>query len=208
MAFEAATFPSFPMVHDFGRQTIYPVITRTNGTVEWRGTHVRFEKFRWTIPTQTMTVPQKEAIRDFLVQRNHGLSSFRFRDPQLPSLTNAILGYRSPGWDLYLPFSSSVPGNLHPIWNPIISELTFTRNGVSVSPSNVSFAITGGIPQVTIVGSSSGDTIRVSGPIYFTAKLMSPLSQTLAALDHCGGTNNPYIYNVNAIELMEVHGEY
>jgi hypothetical protein len=72
----------------------------------------------------------------------------------------------------------------------------------------VSFAITGGIPQVTIVGSSSGDTIRVSGPIYFTAKLMSPLSQTLAALDHCGGTNNPYIYNVNAIELMEVHGEY
>lgn len=211
MAFDNEVFPAYPLIQDVRRDTIYPVKVRTNGTVEKRITHVRYEKFQWTIPTQIFSLEDKNRIRNFLVQRNHGLNSFKFNDPHLPELNDAILanGSGTNQWKLFLPFDDNTPGDLHPLWNLDLSEITVTVNGspVSLTPGSAPL-YNENIPEMIVPGSSAGDTVRISGKIYFTVKLATPLSQALVGLDYCNQSNNPTYFNMQPITLVEVHGEY
>lgn len=203
MAFEDVAFPDYPMKHDVSRSTIYPVTVRTNGTTEWRGTHVRFERFSWSLPPQTMTPAQKNAIRDFLIQRNHGLNSFRFQCPMTPSLTDATLSHNSGSyWNLYLPLSDGTAGSLHPLFNPGLGGLTVTVDGSPGTISGITYI--DGVPVLDVSGTTGTEVVKISGDFYFTVKLVTPMNYAMTALD-CN--SNVAIYNVQPIELQEVFGE-
>lgn len=207
MSFDAETFPSYPMIHGLQREVVYPVRKRSNGSVEWRGTHVRFERYRWTIPTQTMTVAQRDAIHDFLVQRSHGINSFRFIDPMWRELDDVLLTHNTGSdWNLYLPLEGDddTANTLHPMFNLVQGELTVTVNG---SPGTISgLDVTDGIPVIDVPGTSGGETVRLSGNLYFTVHLEDNINSALLALK-CS-TNDPFIYTMSAITLLEVHQEY
>lgn len=203
MSFDSATFPSFPMIHGVSKAISDPVQVSSNGTYEYRVRRNRWERLSWSIPTQTMTVAQKDAIRKFLLQRNHALNSFRFIDPEQSTLTSAKMSWNSGTyWNLAVPLDANTAGT-HPIFNPILGELTVTVNG---SPSTLnSFTVLNGVPVVSITGTTGSENVRISGNLYYTVRLATDLSYALYALD-C--SNKPLGYQVSSIELIEVYGEY
>lgn len=203
MAFSGLTFPYFPSPHGTAKRVIDPVKVITNGTYEYRTKRARWERFMWSLATQTMTNDQKEDIRTFLSSIDHSLESFRFVDPDYPEFDDALLTYNSTTyWNLALPIATGTAGT-HPIFNPILGELDVTVNGVAGAITALS--IINGVPAINVTGTDSNDVVRVSGPVYFTARLNSELSYALVALD-CN--SNPLGHNVETLELIEVFGEY
>lgn len=209
MAFDNVTFPSYPMIHGLEKTVSDPVVITSNGTYEYRLKRTRWERYTWTIPTQTMTDDQKEEIKNFLLQRNHALNSFKFIDPDMSAFDNAIMPFsgQSGFFNMNLPAGTDTTGT-HPVFNPDMGGLTCTVNG---SPSTISnFSITAGQPrfQPDLGIPSFGDVVRLTGPIHFTVRLAGDLNYALAALDACAGVNTPIGHNVSAITLTEVFGEY
>lgn len=207
MAFENVTFPYYPMKHGISKSIIDPVSIISNGNLESRIKRQAWEKYEWTLPTQTMTNEQKEDIKAFLLQRNHSLNSFKFVDPDMAAWVDTQLSYHSGNlWKVNLPLNSfDITGSgagTHPIFNPSITSVTL--NGGSASFGAVQ--ITDGVPVIPVTGSSSGSTVRITGGIpYFTVRLASTLSYNLVALD----INNETLgISHTAIKLIEVFGEY
>lgn len=210
MAFEFIEFPYFPMKHGIRKEIIDPVNIVSNGAYEYRIKRQSWERYKWTLPVQTMTNEQKEDIKSFLLQRSHSLNSFRFVDPDTPAWVDARLAYYSADYvKITTPFdmlSQSVPGT-HPLFN------TYTFDVTSLTFNDIPWTFTGertivnGIPVFGITGGSMApsDVIRVSGKMYYTVRLNSTVSYALAALD----TNNETLgVQHAAIELIEVFGEY
>lgn len=197
MAYNNVEFPYYPTKHDIVKEVIDPVSIITNGNYEYRVKKQRWEKFKWTLPTQTMKADQRDAVRAFLLARQNGLNSFKFQDPDIPSLTDALLSWNSGTlWNLNLPLDANTAGT-HPIFHP--GSLTVTVNG---SPGTISsYNVTNGVPTITVTGTNSGSIVRVSGTIYFTVRLDSSFSQAYSALD----SNNKTVgLTVNEISLVEV----
>ena len=201
MAFDNVVFPYYPMKHDITRTVEDPVNIVTNGTYEYRVKRQRWDKFTWVIPTQTMKADQRDAIKSFLAARNHGLNSFKFQDPDLPSLTDALLAHdHDSKWRLAIPFDENTAGT-HPIFHH--GTMTATVNG---SPASIiGYEVHNGIPLVHVSGSHSGSIVRISGPIYFAVRLANTFSEAYSALN---SSNRPIGLNVSEIELQEVFGEY
>lgn len=207
MAFEDVVFPDYPMKHGISKLIIDPVSVITNGTLEYRIKKQAWQKFKWTVPVQTMTNEQKEDIRSFLLQRSSSLNSFKYVDPDAAVWNNARLSYHSGTlWEVNMPlstFDQSVAGT-HPLFNAEIAGVSL--NGTPIGSPLPALQITDGVPVIDVSGSISADDVRItSGFMYFTVRLASTLSYALVALD----TNN-YTLGVqhDAIELLEVHGEY
>ena len=204
--FDNVVFPDYPMIHGLNKHIKDEVSINGNGTYEYRVKRSRWERYMWSIPTQSMTDAQKEEIKNFLVQRNHALNSFKFVDPDATQFSNALLSHNSGDyWNLALPYGTSIAGT-HPIFNPVVGSLSVTVGGVGDTIN--AFTILNGVPVIQITGTTSGSVVRVTGPIYFTVRLATELSYALAALDACAGTNTPIGHTVNSIELVEVYGEY
>ena len=203
MAYDNVQFPFYPMLHGVRKEIIDPVVVSSNGTYEYRVKRSRWERFRFSLPTQTMEDSQKEAIRVFLSQRNHGLNSFRFVDPALPTFDDAILSHNTGAfWNIALPFDASTPGT-HPIFNPVIGGLTVTVDGGGGTINSTS--VLNGVPVIEVTGTTGGEVVRVSGPINFTVRLDSNFDSTIFALK-CAG-NLPLGHQVANIELIEVYNE-
>lgn len=203
MAFDNVTFPYYPMKHGVNKRITDPVSVSSNGTYEYRVKRSRWDRYSWTLPTQTMTDTQKESVRNFLLQRGNALNSFRFVDPTIDEFVDAPLAHVSGDyWRLALPYDSSTPGT-HPIFNPVLGELSVTVGG---SPDSINaFTVLNGVPVIQITGTVGTETVKVSGPIYFTVRLNNDLNYALVALD----TNStPIGHSMGTIELTEVFGEY
>lgn len=221
MAFDNVTFPDIPLVHGVRREVIDPVNVTGNGTYEYRLKKQEWERYKFIIPTQTMTEAQRNEIISFLAQRGHGLNSFKFVDPGEPIFNYDVLEYASGNlWNLALPYSSTVPG-VHPIFNFDPTEmLVDIDNGTSQTVVN-SFQINNGVPQVEILGGYTGaNVIKLFGNgstetavKTFTVRLNSALSSAIVALTSCPNIQSnanvvlPVGHNVQAIELIEVFGE-
>jgi len=205
MAFDNVTFPTFPMTLGVNRVENYQVDIVSNSTIEYRRARHRWENYTFSIPTQTMTDAQKETIRGFLAQRNHGLASFRFVDPGDPTWDNELLDLAgASSWYLYNAFDESTPGGNHPMFNQVTSELVATKNGVPTAI--IGTGVTNGVPTINVAGSGGGDVIRITGPKYYTVRLATNFSYALAAL--CPGSSpSPRGHQVGSIELQEVFGE-
>ena len=207
MAFEDVTFPYYPMKHGITKTIIDPVSIVSNGNREYRIKRQSWERYEWTLPTQTMTNEQKEEIKAFLLSRNHSLNSFKFVDPDMASWIDTKLTYVSgTSWEVNLPLNnfnqtSSLPGT-HPCFNADITDVTLGGTPAGFTGPT----ITNGIPVISVTGSSSGSNVRLTGGIpYFTVRLASALGYALAALD----TNNETLGVEHAsIKLIEVFGEY
>lgn len=212
MAFEDVELATslYPTKHGVSRIVIDPVAVVSNGTYEYRVKRARYERFAWTIPTQTMTQTQKVAMRQFLQQRNHGLNSFkfvdatqtRFVDAVMPSSTVRDSGAGSTSWDVFLPFDTSTYGTNHPLSNIDNTGWTVTLNG---SPTSFGSFTAAGTPSTfTIAGSSPSDVVRVTGNITFTARLDGQFQAAMIGLD----TNNEAVgHSVSALKFIEVYGE-
>jgi len=203
MAFDNVIFPDYPMIHGVGKNIIDLVQTNSNGTYEYRVKRTGWERYIWNIPTQTMTVAQKETIKSFLVQRNHALNSFKFVDPDSPNLVDGIMSHSTGDyWNLNIPYDATTAGT-HPIFNPTVGSLTVTVDGGADTID--AFDLSTGVPRIQILGTTGAELVKVSGPYYLTVRLSTNLSYALFALD----SNNEGIgYSVNNIELVEVFGEY
>ncbi len=206
MAFVNQLFPNYPMIHGLGKTIINPVDIVSNGNIEYRVKRQVHERFEWSLPSQTMTNVQKEDIKSFLTQRNSALDSFKFIDPDAAAWDNARLPFASGDrWKVTVPFNmvdQSIAGT-HPLYNPDTVNWSFTVNGSAFAGTPV-FSIIAGEPVVTLAGTSSGNDIRVSGPIHFTVRLNGPISYSLAALNTI---NNTLGVQHNNISLIEVFGE-
>jgi len=210
MAFDNTIFPYYPIKHNISKTIINPVSIVSNGAFEYRIKRQAWERYKWILPTQTMTQEQKEQIKSFLVQRNSSLNSFKFRDPDAASYINAELPLYSGAFhNAILPLSmvdqSSTNGyGNHPIFNIDTTQLTWTLNGVTQG-AGINLSYTNNEPLLEFPGSIFSDTVKVSGPITFTVRLNSTIEYALIALD----TNNETAgVNHAAIELIEVFGEY
>ena len=208
MAFDNVVFPNYPMIHGIKKSIVDPVSVVANGSREYRVKRQRWERYIWTIPTQTMTQQQKEEIKSFLVQRSHSLNSFKFVDPDASSLVNARLEMH-PSFTTYyklaLPYSmnnQTVQGD-HPLFNT--DPHLWTYVGSSGNGIYISTQIVDGVPYVELDYSSATGYFTASGNVYFTVRLNTPLEYALVALD---SNNETLGVNHSAIELIEVFGEY
>ena len=206
MAFQAVTFPKMRLTHGMVKTVIDPMIITGNGVRELRRRQTRFDRFLWSFPARNLDQTDVDALYKFYVQVNRGLDSFRFQDPEFPEYNSSPLLHRSgTTWYLGIP-DDATTGGRHPVFNPVMGSLSFTRNGSPVTPT---FSISSdGFPIVTITGSSGTDDIRVTGPVYMTARFESPLSFTIVATsksalnDSC--TPIPTMQLVGDVNLIEV----
>ena len=205
MAFDNEIFPQVPLYHDVSRSVVDPVSVVTNGNYERRYKRQQWERFTWEIPPQVMTNTKKEEIRQFLMQRNNGLNTFKYTDNELSTFTNVRLSHAGTGdtWYLYLPFGANTAGNTHPMFRLETTDFTATVN--SVSKSILSYQLTNGIPSFDIQDATNpADDVRITGTAYFVVRLDSSFNDTLFALN-CN--NVAQGHNVAPIRLVEVHGE-
>ena len=206
MAFEDVTFPYYPMKHGITKTIIDPVSVVSNGNREYRIKRQAWERYEWTLPTQTMTDQQKEDIRIFLSERSHSLNSFIFIDPDMPtSIVDVDLEqHYSIFWKYNLPLTHTAPeiGGTHPQFGAIGDAVFWKRDGTQYGPTNV--VLIDGIPILNTGWSSGIITVDTMTP-KFVVRLASTLSYALAALD----TNNETLGVEHAsIKLIEVFGEY
>ena len=203
MAYQDVAFPFYPSIHGVSKSVIDPVSISSNGAYEYRVKRSRWERYKWTIPTQTMTDEQKTTIKNFLLERRHALDSFRFADPEMPNLVDNKLSFNSSVyWNFNVHLSDGVPGT-HPIFNTDITGLSATADGSPIPIDELTYI--SGQPVLGIPAALSSADIRISGPFYYTVRLASDFNSTILALD-CN--NLPLGHSVNAIELIEVFGEY
>jgi len=87
----------FPLcaIKDVSKSETFPIDVQTNGINEYRSTPFDWEYYSWTIPSWSIIDEDKAILASFLRQRKQGLRSFKFQDPDMPFLTNALM--RSQG---------------------------------------------------------------------------------------------------------------
>lgn len=200
MAIDNVLLTNPKLIHGMSKSSSIPTQIVSNGNTEYRMRTNAFERFTWQWPASTMTDAQLRELYKFWVERDGGLKAFKFQDPDYPNFVSGKLS--SAGgtkWYLRIPFDSSTAG-LHRIFNLTIGSMTCTKNG---SPATIASAQieTNGEPTITVTGSSSGDTIRISGPCYFSARFDSNVSWSLTGLDE---NNLPVLSTYDTIRLVEV----
>lgn len=210
MAFLNTTFPALKLKHGITKEIYNPVSITGNGTREVRRKQNKVERFVWNIPSRALFDADKLAIVKFLNTVDQGLKSFLFQDPDYPEFNNAKLGFRSgTTWYFNLPLDSSTAGN-HPVLNAsgFFGGLSFTKNGTPIGGVTYGVDGTTGLPYVTVPTSINTDTIRVTGPVYLTARFEGNLSYSITAMEKSplGGTCNviPSVVTLNDFKLVEV----
>jgi len=200
MAIDNVLFPNPKLIHGLTKSSQLPVRVISNGNTEYRIRTNAFERFVWEFPTSTMTETQLTEMIKFWGQRDGGLNAFKFQDPDYPNFVNAKLSSAGGSkWYLRIPYDTDTAGR-HRVFNLTIGSMTCTRNGTPATIASAQVESTGE-PTITVTGSSSGDTIRLSGPCYLSARFDSELSWSLTALD---SDNLPYFSTYNTIRLYEV----
>lgn len=207
MAFDNVVFPYYPMIHGTNKTVTDPVAVSSNGTYEYRVKRTRWERFTWTIPTQTMTNDQKNEVKQFLLARQHGLNSFKFIDRDGVNFVDNLLSPQNAAaglWNLNVAHDSLNAGT-HPVFNAEWASMTADVNGGGSFPVSTT-SIVAGQPVVSIPWATQpNDVVKVSGPLHYTVRLASDFSSTIAALD-CN--NDALGHNTDSITLIEVFGEY
>lgn len=197
MAFINEQFPNVKLIHGFSKSISDPVGVVSNGNIEFRIKKNRFSRYSWEIPSSNITEENKLEINAFLANKDHSLNSFKFSDPDQPSLVNAVMNNKSGSdWYFSIPFSDNIAGN-HPIFHS--NNLTATMNGVAANITSTS--VSEGRPIITILGSGPSDVIRISGDLLFAVRLDSSTGWVIQALNT---DNTPNIVNYSTLKLLEV----
>lgn len=206
MAFQNIIFPALRLTHGCTKQIIDPVFITGNGLREIRRKQTLFDRYLWTFPARNMLIDDVKALYKFYRQTNGGLDSFLFQDPSFPEFNNDLLLNKSGStWFMALPYDSTTGGR-HPVFNPQMGSLTFTRNG---NPTSATFSISSdGYPIVTIPSSVPSDTIRVTGPVYLTARFDQTIQFTIAATQKSSlstpNITEPTVMLVGDVNIVEV----
>lgn len=197
MGFQAVTFPDLKMLHNIQRSESAPVKVVGNFTKQYRIKKHRWPRYDWTIPSHSLKVEDANILRDFLISVDYTLDSFRFVDPYVtafPSSGALHILTHSTGeyWLLNTPEGK-------PIFNPIMSELSFYHNSSGRTPT---FSIDAtGNPVVYFSGSSFGDTVIVIGNIYMTARFDTTFATSIVAMD---SNNAPIGLAIGEMKITEV----
>lgn len=208
MAFLNSKFPTLKLKHGVAKEVVDPVSVTGNGAREVRRKQNRWERFVWSVPARNLIDSDKTAIHKFLRSTDMGLKSFLYQDPTFPELNLAPMTWRSSGTAyLNLPYDATTPGT-HPIFNPVMGELVFRKNG-NIVTATYNGLDSNGYPYVTITGGLLvGDTLTVTGPIYMTVRFASTLKYSITAMtpSPLGGTCNvvPSVVELGDFQLVEV----
>lgn len=200
MAIDNVLFTNPKLIHGLRKSSSLPTKIVSNGNTEYRIRTNAFERFSWTYPSSTMTDSQLREIYNFWVTREGGLKAFKFQDPDYPNFVDAKLTSAGGSkWYLRIPYDSNTPGT-HRIFNLTIGSTTCTKNGNPATIASAQIETTGE-PTITVTGSVSTDTIRISGPCYFSVRFDGNLEWSLTGLDI---NNAPVIETYGDINLIEV----
>jgi hypothetical protein len=208
MAFLNSKFPTLKLKHGVTKEIVDPVSVTGNGAREVRRKQNRWERFVWTIPARNLPNADKDAIYKFLRSTDMGLKSFLYQDPTFPEFNATPLPFRSSGTAyLNLPLDATTAGT-HPVFNPVMGELVFRKNG-NVVTATYNGVDSNGYPYVTITGGLLvTDVLTVTGPIYMTVRFNSTLRYSISAMSPSplGGTCNvvPSVVELSDFQLIEV----
>lgn len=203
MAFKDELFPDVKLVHGIVKQITDPVGIVSNGNKEFRIKKNRFSRLSWSIPSNNMTEETKLQINGFLADKDYALDSFKFKDPDYPAFTDAILQNKTGNiWYVNIPFDDNTPGT-HPIFQfDATTSMRASVNGTGSIIVNGMLSIDAdGRPIVTIPTTVDSDIVRLTGDIYFAVRLDSTTGWSLKALSDL---NTPSIVNYSEIKLIEV----
>lgn len=209
MAYQAVVFPELKLKHGITKEAVDPVSITGNGAREIRRRLNRFDRYVWTIPGRSLLEADKDAVYKFLRGVSMGKDSFLYRDPFIPTLTDAILptvaGAAGTVRAMCLPFDPSTAGT-HPIYNPQFGGLTFKRNGSPVTPAQL--GVTNGLFLINVTGAISGDSITVSGTPHMTVRFDGTFSERIVAMQlpnvgACGDVY-PTVVELGDFRLVEV----
>jgi hypothetical protein len=193
------------LIHGLKRTADRPNTIVANGNTEYRLRRSAFERYTWQYPGSTLMESSCGSttfgkLSQFFADRDGGINSFKFQDPYYPNFVNAKLSNAGgSNWYLRIPVDTNTPG-LHRVFNLSLGSTTATKNGVNTTITSASIT-TAGEPIITINGSTSGDTIRISGPCYLTARFEGPLNYTIAGLK---SDNSVLAVEYDTITLKEV----
>jgi len=198
MAFQNELFPDIKLKHGVAKSVLDPVSVVSNGNREYRLKKNRYDRFSWSIPAHNLNDSDKLEINAFLADKDYALDSFKFKDPDVPTLVDGLMKFNTgTTWFFNIPFDENTSGK-HPIFHS--DTLTATVNGSPATITSTGLDASGR-PIIDVVGSSSGDVVRITGNIYFAVRLDSTTGWSLKALD----TNNaPVIVGYSVIKLLEV----
>jgi len=201
MAIDNVVFPNPKLIHGFTKEVMIPTQVVSNGNNEYRIRKQANERYMWSWPGSTMEDADIRALVKFQAQREGALKAFKFQDPDYPNFMDAVLEYSGADsrWLIKVPFDDATPGS-HRIFNLDTGNTTVTVDG---SPGSIVSAQlnAAGEPTVTVNGTAGTETVRISGPCYFSARFDGNITWTLAALNI---DNTPNLSIYNEIRLKEV----
>lgn len=222
MAFQNIVMPKLKLIHGVTKQVVDPVTVIGNGSRETRRKQNRYERFVWRFPARSLLQESKQELYSFFKTTDAALDSFMFQDPDYPEFVNMPLISKVDGgsnptyvdcwyFDIY-----DGTTNPHPLFNhPDTSLITFMIADTEVlSFGTVEYHAVSGRPFVRLLDSyaisaSNGNASpQLTGPCYITARLNSPLTWTISAMDKSPNgttcTPTPVIVDMGDIELIEV----
>ena len=200
MSIDNVLFTNPKLIHGISKSSEIPTRVVGNGNTEYRMRTNAFERFIWEWPSATMTTEQIRELYKFWNQRDGGLRGFKFQDPDYPNFVNAKLSSAGGSkWYLRIPFDSDTPGT-HRVFNLTLGSTTCTKNGTPATIASAQVESTGE-PTITVTGSISTDTIRISGPCYLSVRFDGSISWSISSLDQ---DNLPVISTYDTIRLYEL----
>ena len=196
MAFEDVLFPNPALVHGVRKEISKITNIITNGNAEFRINKMKHYRTMLSWPSRALSEADKEAMSDFIVNRNFSLNSFKVKDPYYNTWNNTRLSYLGTG-NLFLLTSKGID-DVHPIFHPDASCVV-TVDG---TPTAWTKQIIGGIPYINVAGTNGSSVVRITGTFYLSMRLnQATFSAESLALD---SNNNISYANQGNIDLIEV----
>lgn len=239
MSFQYKIFPELKLKHGVEKTINDPVSITSNGNREIRRRINAVERYSWNIPSRNLLQADMEAMVQFFSDMSSSVDSFLYRDPTQGRLTNQQLVPFTVGGITYFALyhtgfhpvlNLSGSGQQNPYWHTFSSNATFSKNGVSQSPSNFIVkmncdpvldlgATNFQHPRTTVIKAATGtwletDVVTYTGLLYKTVRFDSMLSYRISAMrkptnainDFQYGTCDvlPTVSEMADIKLMEV----
>jgi hypothetical protein len=198
MAFDNVSFPTIKLIHGVQKDVINPIGIVSNGNSEFRIQKASQERYRWVYPARLMLQEDKVELYKFWKQRDRGLNSFKYQDPEYPNFVDAPLEHMTGlQWRHAIPLDSTTPGD-HPVHNfadDLVVKVDGTVTGFTTGHD------ANGVPYLSVTGTTGTETVTISGKCELSARFDGDISVSLAALN---ADNTPSLVNTNDISLIEV----
>lgn len=191
MAFSNVTFPDLKLIHGISKSRGDNTIVFGNGFNEYRIRRSPIDPYTWSFPARDLYVDDARELIEFYNNVDGGLYSFKFKDPDDYSWDLFQLTYyKDDKWKV-----KSNTGS--PISYGSISNVYLNGSPQGTHP----IILTDDEPYIQVSGSTSGNTVQITGDFVYVARFASALQYSMNALDV---NNDTLAVGIGSFELKEV----